>query len=163
MLNHFGKIYLSVECIDRPKDVPPVVYLEIFNRESRELIGTMRVCYDPHYSVNRCQLRIAFDVLDIKDIDPTYNNTLEDIVMAGFAFCKIDNHHIYDDFNITPYMVINQYPEDPMGMKMINAKIVEILIGMEFETGGDIKNKFVFTKKSQMALSKALVKKYLLN
>ena len=162
MLQHFGTVFFTVTSIDRKEGgTPPTVFLNVYSRTSRELIGVIRFTYDPNYSKKREHIRMAFDVIDLKDIDPSYNNVLEDIIIGGFIWLTMDNHYTYP-FHPQPYMVVNTYNEDPEIMQMVNAKVISILkeIGLQ---SCEYDKMYIFSKEvTRNILSNKLRKKFLI-
>ncbi len=148
MLHHMGNVFFTVEEIDRKDNNHnvPTIYLNIYNRTTRRIIGAMRFNHDPNYSKVFKHIRMAFDVFDPEDIDPTKSNLLEDIIVGGFIWITRDNHYTYN-FHPRPYMVVHNYDEDRDIMKMINAKTISILQSLDCKKGEGDENMYIFSRE----------------
>lgn len=146
MLQHLGNVFFTVSEIDRKDNHNvPTIYLNIYNRTTRQIIGLLRFNHDHKYSKNAQEIRMAFDVFDPKELDPCTSNLLEDIIVGGFVWITMDNHYTYS-FYPRPYMVIHNYKEDSDLMQMINAKSISILQELGCEKGTNDDNMYVFSK-----------------
>ena len=126
MLQHCGKVFFRVSTIDRKRDVPSI-FLDIIEKSSRTLIGQIRYNYDFNYENQSEYVRMAFDVVDPRLLDPTRNSSLlEDIVVGGMIWLTMDPHRTYD-FRPIVYMAVHTYDADPEIMKIINASTIDIL------------------------------------
>ncbi len=147
MLQHMGDVFFTVEEIDRKDNhMCPTIYLNIYNRKTRQIIGAMRFNHDPSYAKEAKRIRMSFDVFDPKDLDPLRGNLLEDIIVGGFIWITMDNHFTYT-FHPRPYMVIHNYKEDNPVMAGINAKSIEILQNLQCKKGESDPNMYIFSKE----------------
>ena len=147
MLQHLGNVFFTVEEIDRKDNHNvPTIYLNIYNRTTRQIIGVMRFNHDPNYSKLAKHIRMSFDVFDPKELDPIANTLLEDIIIGGFIWLTLDNHYTYN-FHPRPYMVVHDYKEDSDLMKIINAKTVQILQSLECKKGETDENMYIFSRE----------------
>ncbi len=151
MLQHLEKVYLKVAVIDRKNPQPPTVFLDIYNRKEKTIIGQIRFNFDPNYSNKKEYIRMSFNVVDRSLIDPMRTDILEDIITAGFLWITLDNHYTYD-FHPKPYMVIHNYEQDSQETALINSKIMSILTALECEC----------EKEAMYVFSKDRTSKYLL-
>ena len=128
MLQHSGKVFFRVAAIDRAEWQNPKVYLDIYERDSQQLIGQMRFNFNPRYSKKKEDIRMEFDVLKTSMISPINGGSqlLEDIVVGGILWAIKDNHYTYS-FVPNIYMVIHSYDQDEPIMRDINHKIRETL------------------------------------
>ena len=128
MLSKVGKIFFRVASISRSKgDLVPTIFLDILDASTGKFIGQMRFNKDEKYSSSN--IRMAFNVLDPNDIYPISQekcDLLEDIIIGGFIWLSMDNHHLVPK-DVFPYMVVHNYKEDNLLMQPINAKILDIL------------------------------------
>lgn len=147
MLQHLNNVFFKVATIDRKQnhDVP-TVYLDLYDRRERKIIGQIRFNHDPLYSKNSKYIRMSFDVFEIKDLDPTYTTYLEDIIVGGFLWITMDNHYTYP-FHPRPYMVVHNYKEDPELMKLINQKEISILQNLKCKHGEADENMYIFSRE----------------
>ena len=123
MLQHMGDVFFTVEEIDRKDNhMCPTIYLNIYNRKTRQIIGAMRFNHDPSYAKEAKRIRMSFDVFDPKDLDPLRGNLLEDIIVGGFIW-------------INPVMA------------GINAKSIEILQNLQCKKGESDPNMYIFSKE----------------
>lgn len=126
MLQHCGKVFFKVSTIDRKGEVP-TIFLDIIEKSSRTLIGQIRYNHDSNYEKPREYVRMAFDVVDPRLLDPTRNSSLlEDIVVGGMIWLTMDPHRTYD-FRPVVYMAVHPYDADPEIMKIINSATIDIL------------------------------------
>lgn len=146
MLQHLGAVFFTVASIDRKnKEEVPTVYLNIFTREDHpKLIGQMRFNKDESYSSAEDLIRMAFDVVNPETLDPIRSHILEDIIVGGFTWCTMDNHHLFSK-KMKPYMVIHNYNEDSDFMKLINAQSVAILQQLKCESSNVDTNMYVYS------------------
>ena len=94
MLQHCGKVFFKVSAIDRKGDVP-TIFLDVIEKSSRTFIGQIRYNNDAHYENQHEYIRMAFDVVDPRLLDPTRNSSLlEDIVVPEIM--KIINSSTID-------------------------------------------------------------------
>ncbi len=147
MLQHLGNVFFTVQAIDRKDNHNvPTIYLNIYNKTTRQILGTMRFNHDPNYSKVFKHIRMSFDLFDPNDIDPSRNNMLEDIIIGGFVWITMDNHYTYN-FHPRPYMVVHDYKEDSDIMKMINIKTINILQSLDCKKGESDKNMYIFSRE----------------
>lgn len=148
MLQHLGNVFFTVSNIDRKDNINvPTIYVNIFNRTTKEMIGQMRFNNDIKYSKNAKDIRMAFDVFNPQEIDPCRSSLLEDIVVGGFVWLTMDNHYTYP-FHPRPYMVIHNYIEDTDLQRMINSKTISILQELECTKGEADDKMYIFSKES---------------
>ena len=126
MLHHCGKVFFKVSTIDRKGDVP-TIFLDIIEKSSRTFIGQIRYNHDSNYEDQHEYIRMAFDVVDPRLLDPTRNSSLlEDIVVGGMIWITMDPHRTYA-FRPVVYMAVHPYDADPEIMKIINSATIDIL------------------------------------
>ena len=148
MLQHLGNIFFKVSEIDRKQNhTVPTIYLDIYNKNTKQIMGQIRFNHDPNYSKVDKEIRMAFDVFDQNDIDPLRTSLLEDIIVGGFVWITMDNHYTYN-FHPRPYMVVHNYREDTELMKTINAKTIHILQSLECKKGEGDANMYIFSKEN---------------
>lgn len=148
MLQHLGNVFFRVSEIDRKQNhTVPTIYLDIYNKNTKQIIGQVRFNHDPNYSKVDKEIRMAFDVFDQNDIDPLRSSILEDIIVGGFVWITMDNHYTYN-FHPRPYMVVHNYKEDTDLMKTINAKTIHILQSLECKKGEGDTNMYIFSKEN---------------
>lgn len=136
MLQHCGKVFFKVSTIDRKGDVP-TIFLDIIEKSSRTLIGQVRYNHDSNYEKQREYVRMAFDVVDPRLLDPTRDSSLlEDIVVGGMIWLTMDPHRTYD-FRPIVYMAVHPYDADPEIMKIINASTINILTKLGCTTNSE--------------------------
>lgn len=146
MLQHLGSVFFTVRTIDRKNgEEVPTVYLDIHTRESHpKLVGQMRFNKDKSYSSDNDLIRMAFDVINPEALDPIKGRFLEDIIVGGFVWCTMDNHHLFSK-KMKPYMVIHNYKEDNQLMKVINAQSIAILKQLKCEQSPADRNMYVYS------------------
>lgn len=132
MLQHCGKVFFKVATIDRKKDSPtPTIYLDVIERSSSRFLGQIRYNHDPNYDKSPHGIRMAFDVVDPRLLDPSRSSSLlEDIIVGGMIWLTMDPHRTYD-FRPKVYMSIHSYDADPDIMKIINQATLDILTKLE--------------------------------
>ncbi len=128
MLQHSGKAFFKVAAIDRMEGKIPTIYLDIYDRDKEKLIGQIRFNFDPTYSTEKRDIRMAFDVVKLREISPLSGgyNLLEDIIVGGILWVMMDNHYIFD-FTPNVYMVVHSYDQDEAVMKDINELTEQVL------------------------------------
>ncbi len=157
MLQHLGNVFFKVQVIDRKSEVP-TIYLDLYRRDNKQFLGQMRFNHDPLYSKKSNEIRMAFDVFDPHELDPSTSSLLEDIIVGGFIWITRDNHYTYS-FHPRPYMTVHDYQEDSDLMRMINAATRNILVNLGCEVGGADQNMFIFSKEiTSQYLSEKLAK-----
>lgn len=125
MLQHCGSIFLRVATIDR-KGETPTIFLDIIEKSTCRFIGQIRYNHDPNYMGNHDAVRMAFDVVDPKSLDPSRSTLLEDIVVGGMIWLTMDPHRTYP-FRPKVYMAVHPYDADPAIMTLINQATIDIL------------------------------------
>lgn len=110
MLQHLGNIFFKVSEIDRKQNhTVPTIYLDIYNKNTKQIMGQIRFNHDPNYSKVDKEIRMAFDVFDQNDIDPLRTSLLEDIIVGGFVWITMDNHYTYNSVGCPSGTVTAKY------------------------------------------------------